>query len=361
MALHKRNVDQLAPSFFDKEATYDAGPGGWTGTSACSLKGFSKASLVTTPDQVVNDREGVSGSEHPTEQEIIRKDWRLDFEDVRVKPNTLAGFAAMALGVISSTKDGTYDAWRHKITPVAPTVELPSVGMLYEEAGTQYQAKGVKANGLTLKVGEDGFFTITVPLIGSGTRATDATSFPAAIDEKWLRTGKIAGLWLETGADISINASPTQGAQAISSGVPDDLTDRLLGLTFTWNPNLLEGLGFIAGGGDVRSRLPKGDAAGEISFTVEADSTTWATEVGYYENQDACAVHLAVDMGTVIATGGTYKYGFDLIIPLFKLQPLVRGERDGFHTIEFKGEVMDDGTNDEVILYVYNAQSTYLA
>jgi hypothetical protein len=358
MALELRYVDQLALSLFDKEASYDAGPGGWLAANACQMSGFE--GLVNLDDAVVDDKEGVTHSEHPTIQMIAKKGWALEYTENRLKPHTLAGLASLHFGSSTPTKDGTFDAWRHKIVPVAAGTALPSIGCLYKEAGSQFQAKGIKSNTLTVKRNGD-WLALTAALLGSGTRATDATDFPAIISESWLRWGEIAGFWLETGADISINATPTQGGQAISSGTPDDLTSRLLDFNFVHNNNLRGDLGYGPGGGLVRSDLEAGLRDASVTFKIKADDTTYATELAYYEDQDDVAIHLAVDTGTVIATGGSYKWGFDIIIPLLKLKPVKRDVEDDYHVLNFEASVFDDGTNDEVILYVYNAEAAYLA
>lgn len=358
MVLELRNVDQLALSLFDKEASYDAGPGGWLAANACQMSGFD--GIVQMDDAVVDDKEGVSGSEYPTVREIEKKGLAFEYTESRLKPNTLAGLAALHFGSVTSVQDGTYTAYRHKIIPVAPGTALPSIGALYKQAGSQYEAKGIKSSTFSLKW-NGSWFSLACALLGSGTRASDATSFPAKISENWLRTGKIAGCWIETGADISIAATPTQGAQNISSATPDDLTSRLLDFSFDHNNNLRGDLGYAAGGGEVRSDLEYGRREGTVSIKIKALSSAWATELGYYENMDSMAVELHVDMGTVIDTGGAYKWGFILIIPLIKLDPIQREVQDDFHTFTLMGPVMNDGSNDEVILYVYNAQSVYLA
>jgi hypothetical protein len=358
MTLELRNVDQLALSLFDKEASYDAGPAAWAAANACQLSGFDGIAQIA--DAVVDDREGVSGSEFATQKEIEKKDWSLDLSISRIKPNDLAGLAALTLGSIETAEEGTVAAYRHKIVPVAIGTALPSIGALYKQAASQYLATGIKAQSLSLRH-NGSWFSLSCPLLGSGTRSSDSTEFPAKISESWLRTGKIAGIWIETGEDISIAATPAQGSENISSGTQDDLTSRLLSFEWTFNNNLRADLGYYAGGGQVRSDLEYGRRESRISLTIKALSTTWATELGYYENMDPCAIEINVDMGVVITGSGTFNYGFILIIPLTKLDPIERGVQDDFHTITLAGDVMNDGTNDEVILYVYNAQQTYLA
>lgn len=358
MALELRNVDQLALSLFDKEASYDAGPGGWLAANACSMSGYD--GLAQIGDEVVDDKEGVTGSEYGTEQHIVKKDWALEFTESRLKPNTLAGLAALHFGAVSTQQDGTYTAYRHKIVPVAPGVDIPSIGAIYKQAVTQYKATGIKSNNFSLKIAPP-FFSLAVGLVGSGTRASDATSFPAKISESWLRTGKIAGIWIETGANISIASPPVQGAQNISSATPDNLTARVTDFTLNHSNNLRAEDGYIAGGGDVKSTLEYGRRSGNIELKIKAASASWATELAYYENQDKMALEVHCDMGVLIDASGAFKWGFILIIPMLKLKPIARDVRDDYHIITFASDIFEDGTNDEIILYVYNAQSAYLA
>jgi hypothetical protein len=355
--LKMRYVDQLALSLFDKEASFDAGPGGLTISSANSLAGFD--GIVQTPDTVVDDREGVSGYEMPTDQVVEKKDWMLDLSFPKVKPNDLAGLAALHLGGMSVTQDAELTAYRHKLTPVAIGTALPSIGALYKEGDYQELAKGIKSDSFNLKM-NGAWFSLASKLMGSGTRASDATSFPAKITESWLRSGSVSGLWIETGANITIG-TPDQAGEAISSATPDDLTSRLLDFEFVHNNALRGDLGYEPGGGTVRSDLDYGRRSGSVKMVVKRDSTTYAAEMGYYDNQDDVAVHLSCVMGSLVAVGGAYYWGFELIIPLIKLKPIVKGVQDDFHTITLEGDIFDDGTNDEVILYVYNAQAAYLA
>jgi|GEM_PF-3282049 len=437
MALELRNVDQLMLSLFDREATYDAGPTGWLAANACSMEDFD--GHVGWEDEVVSNMEGVTGSEFPTHQEIKRQDCRITYVENRLKPNTLAGLAALHFGSVISVQDGAYTAYRHKIQPmrdgtatisgtdiafvnsnpdtitqvaagfiaagfkagqvivvsgsasnsktfriatvaagtltldadceltaesVGPSItitviDLPGIGIIEKSGGTQYKYTGVKSNRLSLKLTE-GYFGMESELIGSGTRASDSTTFAAKISESWLRTGKIAGAWLETGANISIAATPTQGAENISSATPDNLTTRLLDFTFTHNNNLRADLGYVAGGGSARSALEYGRRDAEVTMKVKQSQASYATELAYYTGQVDCAMELNVDMGTVIDAGGAFKYGFILIVPNLMLRPLAREVQDDFWTISFAGNVFDDGTNPTVLMYVYNAQSQYI-
>jgi hypothetical protein len=281
----------MAMSLFDKEATYDAGPAAWLAANACSMNDFD--GLVAWEDQVVTNLEGVTGFELGTKQEILRQGMNLTYSETRLKPNTLAGLAALHFGTVASTQDGGLTAYRHKITPVAAGTDLPSIGVIAKEGGTQYVYKGVKSDQFTLSIG-DGYFMLESVLMGSGTRATDATSFPAKITEDWLKTARVQGLWLETGANISIADPPVQGSEGISSATPDDLTDRLIDFSFVHNNNLRGDIGYTAGGGDVRTRLDAGRRAAEVTIVLERDSSTFAAELAYYTGQVDCAIEMHI-------------------------------------------------------------------
>ena len=68
-----------------------------------------------------------------------------------------------------------------------------------------------------------------------------------------------------------------------------------------------------------------------------------------------------VDSGVLIDGDGAFKYGVILIVPRLQLKPITRAQTDEMETIAFDGEVMDDGTNSELVAYVYNVRSAYLA
>ncbi len=362
MAKQFRTLDQLMMSLGDKEATYDAGPAAWTLGAAHQLYEFGEAFAVWD-DQIITDRDAVHGSQFKTLDEIVRQDARFAYAEPRVRPHSLAGLACLAGGVVATVQDAALTAYRHKATPVAATVALPSIGLQEKASGEQYLYKGIKCDSLRLRRGgpQNAYFSVEAGLIGSGTRATSATAFPAKVADTPLLWGN-AKCWLETGADISIDAAPTQGLENISSATPDALAARLLDFEFVHGNDLQADDGYEAGGGKVRTRLDHGPArAARVRLVLVVDETTLATERGYYDNRDNVALELDVDSGTIIAATGAFKYGFDLIIPRFRLDPIERGVQAGFSTITLQGECYDDGTNPLWMLYVYTNQAAYLA
>jgi hypothetical protein len=363
MAKQFRKLDQLMMSLGDKEASYDAGPAAWTLGAAFQAFEFGEA-FAAWDDGIVTDEDAVHGTIWPTKSEIIRQDARFTYSEPRVRPVFLAGLAALVGGVVSPSQDPGKVAYRHKCTPVAQAVVLPSIGLIEKASGEQYLYTGIKCDTFRLRRGgpQRAYFEMEAGLIGSGTRAIDTTEFPAkVIAESPLTWGK-AQCWLETGADISIAATPTQGSQDISSGAPDNLTSRILDFEFEAANDLQADDGYIANSGKVRGRLDHGlRRGGRIRLVLVVDETTLAAERDYYNNRNAMAIEFEVNSGILIASGGTMYYGFDLIIPLLHLDPIARGVQDGFNTITLTGVCYDDLAHDLWQLYVYNAQTAYLA
>lgn len=362
MAKQFRVLDQCMASLGDKEATYNAGPAAWTLGAAFQLFEFGE-SFVEWEDALLSDRDTVHGSQFATAQEILRQSVRMAYSEPKVRPAHLAGFAALAGGnLAASVQDGGLTAYRHKIIPVAATVQLPSIGVQEKASGEQYKYLGVKVDSLSLRRGgpSNAFWSLDVALIGSGTRATAADAFPAKVSVDPLRW-QDSYCWLESGTDISIDATPTQGLENISSATPDNFTARLLDVQFEHRNDLQAEDGYAPGGDKVRSRLDHGPARGAtLRLELIVDESTLAAERAYYTGQANCAVEIESKSGTLVAVGGAYTYGFDLIIPRLRLAPVGRGVRDGVNTLILAGECFDDGTNPLWILYVYNAQSTYL-
>ena len=345
-------------SLFLKEATYDAGVL-MTAPGACSMKAFDMS--VDWPDIVATDKDMITGYEHGTDQEILMTAAKMTYKEDNVKPNSLAGLAALVLGSTTPTQDGALTAYRHHIVPVTYGTALPSIQVEDKFAGLQYAYKGVKGDRLKLSGKAGGFLSMEVDLLGSGTRATSATEFAASITESWLKMGS-ANVWMETGANISVVSSPalSQGSENISSATPDNLGPRLLSFEFLWDNKLKGQPGF--GGGLVFQDIDSGRRTGGLKFTLEFSSDT---ELAYYTSQVACAFELNLKGAQIVTASpaSTLYYGAILQIPLFKLKPapLPKAGPNDTVTQEFDCEIYDDGTNTAVILDVFNAQAAYLA
>ena len=356
MITRKGWASQVALGLFKKEATYNAGVS-MIAANACSMKGFE--SVMEPDDNVQNDKDSVTGSEYGTDQEIITKGVTLTYKEARAKPNSVAGIAALCQGDITSTQDGGLTAYSHKIIDVAEGVELPSTQGEIKVGGVQYALPGIKGNSFKLSADtakDNGLVSLESELMGSGDRTISATAFPASITESWMKMSNCK-VWLESGADISINAALVQGTQDISSGTPDDLGIRLKSFEFTHNNNLEPqyGAGFAGVAGDIDvARRTK-----ELKFTLLFKDST---EIDYYLNQNPLAIEFDLKGALIAATGAMY-YGIHLIIPRFKLmkdpQPL--GGVDDVLTCEFECDIQDDGTNSASIIEAYTAQAAYLA
>jgi hypothetical protein len=362
MAKQFRKLDQLMLSLGDKEASYDAGPAAWTAGSAVQLFAFGDA-YVEWDDQIVSDRDTIHGSQFATISEIIRQDARLAYAEPLVRPTHLGGLAALAGGVVAVAQDGVLVAYRHKVTPVAADVALPSIGMIEKASGEQYKYGGLCLESFRLTRGgpNNAYHSIEAGLVGSGTRAADATAFVTKGGESALTWGKTK-CWLETGTNIAIAATPAQGAENISDDTPDNLSARLLNYEFRHTNALQLEDGYFPGSGKVRGRLDHGGARGaHISLTLIVNPATLATERAYYENRDAVAIEINQDSGVIIASTGVFKFGFILIIPKLHLEKPTRGTQEDFNIITLEGDAMDDGTNPLWQLYTYNAYAAYLA
>lgn len=346
---------ELMMSLFKKEATYNAGIT-MSNANACSMQSFD-----ITPDWddvITSDKNEVTNKEHGNTQEITRQGVKISYKEPKAKPNTLAGLGMLTLGAITSTQDEALASYRHKITPVAHGTALPSMQAEHLKGGLQYAYKGIKGNTLKITGEAGGYANVEAELLGSGTRATSATAFANAISESWMKISNCK-VWMETGANISIDATLTQDAENISSATPDTLHTRFKSFDWTWNNNLVPQEGFAGAG--VFQDIDFGRRMQELSFTLLFNDST---ELDYFINQNPCAIEFDLKGGIVAAGSGTdYYYGFHLIIPRFfiKKAPLPVGGVDDTLECEFECECVEDGTNSAVILEVYNAQAAYLA
>jgi len=344
---------QFMASLFKKEASYNAGVT-MNGSNACSMIGFE---LDTTPEfKIENDKGEVTGKEHGYDQEILSYGYKFNYKEPKAHPNALAGFSALVLGSTTATQDGAATAYLHKNIPVTVGTALPSISVEEKHGDLQYIHSGVKGNTLKISGEAGGFVAMEAGLIGSGSFTESTTTFAASVTESWL---KVSGckVWLESGANISISANLTQATEDISSATPDNLYPRLKSFEWSWD-NALEGQPGFGGDGyfqDCDYGRRKADLKFSLIFYDE-------TELDYFLNQTACAIEFDLK-GAIIDGAGTYYYGFQLIVPRFKIKNPVfpKGGVGDILTQDFECEVFDDGTNPASIIQVYNAKAAYLA
>ena len=337
---------------YKKEVTYNAGTA-VTATEACEMSGFDSEPR-DWPDEVVDDAGEMTGSEFPTTQEILRQGVTLPYSEPKAKPNSLAGLGALVMGTIVSTQDAALIAYRHKITPAATATPLPTIRAEVKD-GTQWGFNGILGNSLKISGKENGFIGIEAALVGSGTRATSAAAFPAKISESWLKTTQMK-IWLETGAQILIDAVPTQDAENISSATPDDLKLRIKSFEWEWDNAPYLNFGY---GSAVLQEADKGPKRScKLSFSLLYDSDA---ELTYYTGQELAAIEFDAK-GALIAAGGTMFFGMSLIVPAFKLKKIgLKGKSGDFLSQDFEATILSDGVNPVSTLFVYNAKTGYLA
>lgn len=346
-------------SLFDKEASYDAGPGSWA-TGSCSLLDFDDASAQEVWDDTLQgDTDVITGKEFVDVHEIARQSVRLNYTEPRVKPNTLAGLLGLSMGTVATTQDGTETAYRHKITPAA-SVSLPSIGIqTLREGGVQRKSTGMKADSFTL-ANNGPYFRCQSGLIGSGTRTTASDTFTASITENWLRWGN-AKIYVKNtgGSPITVPATPDQTAANLG-GSEVNFSTRVLEWSLNWQNSLPPDFGYRASTGDVRGNFHPVRRRATLTMKFETDSATEATELAYYLSQNKLALELNCNMGVLIDAQGAFLYGFIIIIPSAQLTSMPRGQTNEFENLDMVAEVRDDGTNDEMVAWVYNARATYL-
>jgi len=346
---------ELALSLFKKETSYNAGVT-MNSSNDCLMSGW-EGEPVDWDDKVESDKAQVTGLEHGYDQEIVRYGAKLSYKEPKAKPNSVAGLAALILGSVVSTQDGAHAGWHHRIVPVTAGTALASIQVDEKIGGIQYAYTGFK--GGTLKLAgkaDDGFVSLEASLTGSGSRATSAVAFPAKIVESWLLLSN-AQMWLESGANISIAAGPTHGAEDISSATPDIFSPRMKSFDFTWDNKLEAQYGI--GGAGILHDISYGRRTADLKFTLLFND---AAELAYYEAQTIVAVELDL-RGSLIDQAGSMYYGLQLVIPKLRLKksPSPKGGPGDELTADYDFEVFDDGTHSAVILDVWNAQAAYLA
>lgn len=349
----KGHADEAMMSLFLKETAYDAGVT-MNASNACSMKGFEMD--VEWSDKVTDDKDTVSNKEFGTDQEITSYGVDITYKESRCKPNTLAGLAKLVMGACTSTKDGANDGYTHRITPVAVGTALPTMQVEHIKGGLQYAYKGVAGSSLKLSGEAGGYLALECAMKGSGTRSTSATGMVAKISESWMKLSSMK-VWMETGANIAIDATPSQAVEDISSATPDALSTRMKSFSFSFDNGLDLQPGF--GGEMVAQGADFGRRKIECSVTLLFND---ATELAYFTAQDACALEFDL-AGAVIDADGTLKYGMSLQITRAKIKkaPLPKGGVNDILTCDIEFDVQDDGTNSACILEVYNAQAAYLA
>ena len=344
---------QFMISDYKKEAAYDAGVT-MNSTNACSRRGYDLS--VDWADKIVNDESEVTGTEHGTDQDIVSQGVKLTYKEPKARPNSVNAAFARAFGNITATQDGAFAAWKQKIIPITVGSSLPTAHAEHKKGGLQYKYTGLMTESLEVSGKEGDYISLTEILMGSGTRSTSATAFPAYITESWMKLANTKA-WMESGASISLRATLTQGGQDISSGSGTSLDVRMKDFAFKWNNNP-EGQGGFGGAG-VFTAMEYKRRKGDLSATLIFND---AAELGLYTAQTAVALEIDCK-GALIAAGGSMYYGFQLVFPRLKFSkaPLPDGGIGDALSCKFNFDLQEDGTNPVVVFEGYSAKTGYMS
>jgi len=364
MTLQYRHADQIYVSAFLKESAFD------TAETVQAASGCSLVEFEATLSYDHSRRDGVGeGSEFGSEGYMNRKNYTMNITFPFLRPNDLAFLAAFGLGITAATQDAAVTAYRHKNTLATDDDAIP-FSVVFSEAGIQKVLTGCAINTFSItKSGE--YWSGSCEIIGSRI-ASNADSFPAEIAEEPMTTGNTL-IFTETGANVSVDAAPTQGAENISAATPTNITGSVIdGPTLTVNNNLRNDQGYLATNATdtlCKGQLQRG-AKREISVewtqTFEAD-TDLTTFLGSNNVQTHMAIeidHKETAQGVIAATGAMF-YGFNLILPRGVLDVVgSSADDDGILTRSLKliaktPTSADENSTDVIQLYVYTAQAAY--
>lgn len=364
MALQYRHADQVYISAFLKESTFD------TAETVQAASGCSLVEFEATLSYDHSRRDGVGeGTEFGDEGYMTRKNYTMSITFPFLRPNDLSFLAAFGLGTSAPVQDAAVTAYRHKNTLATDDDAIP-FSVVFKEAGIQKVLTGCAINTFSItKSGE--YWSGSCEIIGSRI-ASNADSFPAEISEEPMTTGNTL-IYTETGANVNIDATPTQGAANISAATATDITGSTIdGPTLTVNNNLRNDQGYLATNANdtlCKGQLQRGskrEITVEWTQTFEAD-TDLTTFLGTNNKQTHMAIeidHKETAQGVIASTGAMY-YGFNIIVPRGVLDVIgSSADDDGVITRSLKliaktPTSSDENSVDVVQIYTYTAQAAY--
>ena len=368
MALQFSHDRQVYVAAFKKEgaATFDTAQT-VEAASGCSLVEFEGGAI----DYKETRRDGVGeGGEFGYESYLSRYDYGCSLTFPFLRPNDLGFLFGYAMGTSAETS-GTGTEYRHKNTLVSTAI-LPAFDMVVKEAGLQKIMTGCAISSLTVSRNGD-YVQASCEIVG--TRLADnSDAFPAEIAEEPMLYAN-SGIWIESGADIDIAATPTQGAENISAGTPDDIrADVVEGPTITINNNVrLDRAWDAANTNNVlcKGQLHRG-AKREITVEWTQNFETDAI-YDYFIGASNVTSHVAFEWNLketaqgVIGSGGAMYPGFIFIMPRGALEPVgAASDNDGVLTRSYKlvaktPTTAADSETNPALAYVYTAQAGYAA
>lgn len=306
------------------------------------------------PIEVETDQELVGGSEEITSQDVSVRHYEMSLGQSLTKPHTLAFLAASALGSVSSATTAV-GAWLHTITPKsARDFDLFTVEELLQ-SGLQKQYADCFVDSLELSIERRKSWDISAQVLGSGKIATGSASVSekseASIHTKFTRA------WLSTGTYD--NTTPANDTTTELTATADVIEAEIESLRWSYNNNTDQDFLWHLNSGVTWGRAERSERSQTISMTLLMTRTVALDRLiaGTPLSLQLKAINTSQD----IAASGVYE-GATIIWP--QLEYTVarpRGTSGSRMVWEVEANVQEHATYGSVRVYVWNAQTGYMA
>lgn len=358
MTVIPHDLDSIMFGLYLRERTY-AGALNWP-SAGCRMTDYDHSSAHAIWDDLVEgNRDLGHGAEHTTTQDLVRQSVRLPYVEPRAHPNTLGGLMTLALGNRITTQDGALQSYRHALTFAGSNLSLSMSAQVHHVPGQQYLYPGLKADTFLLR-NNGPFLTLQCDMIGSGARPLSATAFTSIVNDPWLRWGD-CHIWIKdvTSTALTLPGVPVQGSTNLGIGALD-ISSRIVRLEYLQPCHIDGENGYRPSTGVVRGSLYPGRREAGVVLEFELESASEVDEVNYYLLQRGIALEWQC-VGTLIQPGGTFYYGFTIILPRLQFKRLRFSNENAVETLALEGVLMDDKVNTGTAAWVYTSQPRYLA
>jgi hypothetical protein len=328
--------------------------GAWRAFSLLKQADISTAAAVATrvpytgdpiepePEQLYVNTDEVSGDLVPNAHRLLTMKLAGKHKS-KAFPHLVGLFASMAMGKDTSTIVGAGTAYRHKIEADKTVRELPYRTMIEADGAVQRKYKGIACAGFTLSGDRGQFVELEADLIGAGNEATDATAAPIRVAESYLSY-----------ADVGFSIGGAFAGDAVTGGTDLKASLQSFSVNFKNNAKGLYIMGDASGGYGRVQRGEKFDI--EIKAKLELEDTTHRAAL--LAGTEA-VMHFPLIGGVA---DGTAHYEVEIVLPKVIYKGVKKGVADGMLVVDAEFQVLADGTNPPMIVYVTNLQAaSYLA
>lgn len=342
-------VRKFMISAADKEASYGA-------AEAVDSLIVAEASAFMQPDDtIIDNQDHLTGTQEPTDSELIASANMLSLNQARAKPHTIATVLAYLLGgtVTTSTPDGATNTRKHRLTIAAGTTLPTTTIEALLATGIQKKYPGAMCNDATLRVqrGANRIVSLQSNWLTSGNESTGSGDV-AEVSEASLNAGN-SGVWLGAVAYSGSTDDDLDTTTTDLDGSPADIASKVQSIE--WRPDnqinkedqfrLNSGLYY---GGSDKNAIKQG-----LTLDFDYDDET---EVDRLRAQTAVSLQWKI-RGPEIETG--FYYGMNLIFPRLKYQGVQRAESNGKLVNQVTMTVQEDPTYGSLILDLFNEQTAY--